>query len=67
MSKYGIWNSLSKRFVYGIKVDSSSEARRELHKKAGNPYCWRYIVKEIPESFKNPPNRLFVKRGNNVG
>lgn len=55
--KYGMWNGIDKRFVFGINANSPTEAEREFKTKAGKEsYKYRYSVKEIPEGFVNPKN-----------
>lgn len=57
---YGIWNSITKRFVFGIKETSKRAAENKLFKKAGKgAYCDRYEVRLIPDGFVNPPNNLY--------
>lgn len=54
---YGIWNSLDKRFVFGIKEESKLKANKAFQKECGKlAYLWRYTAKEIPVGFKNPKN-----------
>lgn len=55
---YGIWNSVTKRFVYGIKEFNQETAwkkfvnmvPKEIHMK------WRYEVRKIPKGWVNPKN-----------
>lgn len=55
--QYGIWNSITKRFVYGICETSPHKAVKKLWEKAGKgAYCHRYGWKRIPNGWVNPPN-----------
>lgn len=62
---YGIWNGITKRFVFGIREDTKSKALAEFKKKAPGLWrYWRYEVRKIPRNFKNPRNPLYpVKEG----
>lgn len=55
---YGIWNSVLKRFVLGIKEPTKEAALKEFRKKASyKMQCmWRYEVRRWPDRFKNPQN-----------
>jgi hypothetical protein len=56
---YGIWNSIIKRFVYGIREDTPKKAVKKLWVMAGKgAYCHRYDWKRIPDGFRNPPNPI---------
>lgn len=60
---YGIWNGITKRFVYGIKEPSKEKAKQKLFEKTGEgAYCWRYEVRLIPDNFTNPPNSLYPRK-----
>lgn len=49
-SKYGIWDTVTKRFVFGIAEDTPMLAEARLFKKLGdNARRWRYKVKEVTE------------------
>lgn len=55
--KYGIWNGMTKRFVFGIAEDTKGRAWRAFCKAAPDAArYWRYSVKAIPEGWKNPKN-----------
>lgn len=46
---YGIYNTVTKEFQFGIKAKSKSEARRILFQKIGDDARkWRFTVKELP-------------------
>lgn len=55
---YGIWNSVLKRFVLGIREPSKEAALRVFRKKASwkMQRMWRYEVRKWPSGFKNPQN-----------
>ena len=56
--QFGIWNSKTGRFVFGIRADTPGQARREAHRCMGdNAYRWRYSVAIIPQGWRNPPNQ----------
>lgn len=60
---YGVWNSITEKFVYGIKAETKEEAERALREIAGKgSYCWRYTVKPIPDGFVNPPNDRYENK-----
>lgn len=47
---YGIWNSMEKKFQFGIREISKSKAQRKLFEKIGyDSYKWRFDVRRIPE------------------
>ena len=57
MKEYGIWNSVQKRFVFGIKESSKKKAIKALENKVGiDVYKWRYSIRTIPENWRNPKN-----------
>lgn len=48
--KYGIWNSITKKFVFGIKEDSPMLAEARLFYKIGDDaHKWRFQAKIINE------------------
>ena len=53
---FGIWNSIEKRFVFGIAAETPRKAERAFRKTCINWRKWRYEIKPIPEGFKNPRN-----------
>lgn len=56
MTKYGVWNNITKRFVFGIREDTRSAAWKKFCKLApAAARKWRYEVKVIPNGWKNPP------------
>lgn len=56
-NNYGIWNSVDKRFVFGIKESTKQKAYKAFRNKVGNlSYLYRYEARKIPDGFKNPPN-----------
>lgn len=60
---YGIWNGMTKRFVFGIREDTPNKALSVFRKKnPGGWRCWRYEVRKIPRNFKNPRNPLYPPR-----
>lgn len=63
---YGVWNGLTKRFVYGVRELTKSAAQKKLRACAGKgAYCWRYDVRPIPEGFVNPLNNRYRVKGEN--
>ena len=59
---YGVWNGMTKRFVYGIREPSKRLAQKRLFEAAGKgAYCWRYEIKPIPDKWVNPKNIRFFK------
>lgn len=53
---YGIWNSIEKRFVFGIAAETPRKAEQAFRKTCINWRKWRYEIKPIPDDFKNPRN-----------
>lgn len=54
---YGIWNTVDKRFVFGIKEDTADKAAKHFKSECRKlSYMWRYEVKRIPDGWINPPN-----------
>ena len=54
---YGIWNTMQKRFAFGIAEETEGRASKALFHKIGKAaYRWRYEVRKIPPNWKNPPN-----------
>jgi hypothetical protein len=48
---YGIYNTVTKEFQFGIRAKSKSEARRILFQKIGNDARkWRFVEREIKEN-----------------
>lgn len=48
MKSYGIYNTLSKKFVFGISEPSKKRASKALFNKIGkDSYKWRFEVREI--------------------
>lgn len=45
---YGIWNSIEKRFVFGIAAETPRKAERAFRKTCINWRLWRYEIKPIP-------------------
>lgn len=61
-TKYGVWHSMQKRFVFGIQEDTPADAWNKLFKCIGtDAYKWRYEVKRIPRGWKNKPNPYYKK------
>lgn len=47
---YGVWSTVSKKFVFGIQAPSKTKARKELFKAIGtDAYKWRFEVRKIPK------------------
>lgn len=47
---YGIYNTVTKEFQFGIKEPSKRKAWKKLFEKIGNDARkWRFVVKEIKE------------------
>lgn len=56
----GVWNNVTKRFVFGIREETRKKVLVEFKKKVPNLWrYWRYEVREIPQHFKNPRNPLY--------
>jgi hypothetical protein len=54
---YGVWNDIQKRFVFGIVTDTPKAAQKTLFARIGKgAYRWRYSIKQILRSWRNPPN-----------
>lgn len=53
---YGVWNSVDKRFMYGIQAPTKEEAWNEFTDKCPGWRCWRFEVKAIPKDWVNPKN-----------
>ena len=48
--RYGIYNTMSKEFQFGINEPSKQEARNKLFKKIGKAsYKWRFEVRPLPK------------------
>ena len=60
---YGIWNSVEKRFVFGVSEPTSNAAWKSFKKKVPQAIWrkWRYDVKPIPEGFRNAKNPRYKK------
>lgn len=66
---YGVWNSVEKRFVFGIAAETPRKAERAFRKTCVNWRQWRYEIKPIPEGFKNPRNPHYahlIRKGHNT-
>lgn len=51
---YGIYNTRTKEFQFGIKEPSKNKARQKLFSKIGNDARkWRFEVREIKAGGKN--------------
>lgn len=61
---WGIWNSVEKRFVFGIREETAAKADRAFFHKVGKTaYKWRYEPRIIPNGWINPKNKHFMKKG----
>ncbi len=48
--KYGIWNTVTKRFQFGISEDTPMLAEARLYQKIGDDAKkWRFEARELPE------------------
>lgn len=48
--KYGIWNTVTKRFQFGISEDTPMLAVARLYQKIGDDAKkWRFEARELPE------------------
>lgn len=57
---WGIYNSVAKRFVYGIDKPTKVEAWNEFCKKYPRKYIpYRYGVRLIPKNWINKPNAFY--------
>lgn len=64
--RFGIWNDVQKRFVFGINEESANRARHELQRKIGkDAYKWRYEVRVIPQNWHNPENPNYKNQKGN--
>lgn len=60
--RYGIWNSITKRFVFNINEDSANRAMRALQRKIGKKaFMYRYTVRTIPQNWRNPANPNYLR------
>lgn len=56
--QFGIWNGMTKRFVFGIRESTPRRAMRAAFDAMGdNARRWRYDVAIIPQGWQNPPNQ----------
>lgn len=50
---YGVYNTVSKEFQFGIRAETKEEAMTKLIAKVGkDAYKWRFEVKELPSNKK---------------
>lgn len=67
---YGVWNSITKRFVFGIREGSREKAWAALKKATNGWRAFRYEVRRVPVGYVNPPNetaqRWYGKRKENT-
>ena len=56
--RWGIWNGVDKRFVFGIDEPSAAKAEARFREVCGSP-SWRYSAKRIPQGWKNPRNHKY--------
>ena len=50
---YGVYNTVSKEFQFGIRTETKEEALTKLVAKVGkDAYKWRFEVKELPSGKK---------------
>lgn len=61
--EYGIWNSVTKRFVFGIREATPERAWQKFCRIGEVSFAWRYNTKEIPLGWENPPNPTWPKKG----
>lgn len=60
---YGIWNSMTKRFVFGIRQPTKGKALRSLRAEIGkDAHKWRYEVRTIPQGWENKKNPIWGRR-----
>jgi hypothetical protein len=60
--RFGVWNGVQKRFVFGINEDSPKKAAQKLRDKIGKDSMkWRYEVRTIPPNWHNPVNPNYKK------
>ena len=61
---YGVWNSLTHRFCFGIAEPTRDAAQMKFYKQAPLELKrrYRYEVKPIPKGWINPPNPLWSAR-----
>ena len=51
--KYGIWNSVSKQFQFGICEDTPMLAEARLYQKIGDDAKkWRFEPRPLPKDYK---------------
>lgn len=62
--RYGIWNTVTERFCFGIRTATKVDAYREFYEKANvQPgSLWKYEVKVIPKNWKNPKNPNYAHK-----
>lgn len=54
---WGIWNGVTKRFIFGLDEPTREKAEKAFIKKAGKAaYKWRFTAKRIPADWVNPKN-----------
>lgn len=59
LKKYGIYNTCTKKFVFGIVADNPYKAKKLLFKKIGNDARkWRFEARLIPEHMLDDKGKL---------
>lgn len=60
---YGIWNSITKRFVFGISEPTKTLALKKFKQlNPGGWRCHRYDIRRVPTKWTNPPNPQYQKK-----
>lgn len=58
---------MEKRFVFGIREETAAKAENVFFHKVGKTaYKWRFEPRIIPENWKNPKNKHYVRKGESI-
>ncbi len=62
--QYGVWNDMTKRFVFGLRDTNRARLVRRMFQVMGvAAYRYRYEIRAIPPGWKNPRNPTYAKEG----
>lgn len=53
---FGIWSSIDRRFMFGIREPTKRLAKRAFIDRAGFHPSWCHEIREVPDGWENPPN-----------
>lgn len=53
---FGVWSTIDKRFMFGIKEPTKGLAKRAFLERAGFYPSWCHEIREVPDGWANPPN-----------